>query len=84
MKNNSVKEILSYLNETNYRTEMTIQEDVFSYYRNDTWESNKKYAYMLRRGVTKGLIGRVQWKRKHESRPYFYYYITNTGRKFIN
>jgi hypothetical protein len=71
----SVKEIVDFLKTTNYKTESQIQEQVFGYYRNSSYESNKKYADMLRRGLAKGLIKRLLWKKKSDSRNYYYYYV---------
>jgi hypothetical protein len=71
----SVKEIVDFLKTTNYKTERQIQEQVFGYYRNSSYESNKKYADMLRRGLAKGLIKRLLWKKKSDSRNYYYYYV---------
>jgi hypothetical protein len=71
----SVKEIVDFLKTTNYKTESQIQEQVFGYYRNSSYESNKKYADMLRRGLQKGLIKRLLWKKKSDSRNYYYYYV---------
>jgi hypothetical protein len=58
----SVKEIINYLSENPFKSESEIQEDVFNYYRKDSFESNKKYADMLRRGLNKGLISSVERK----------------------
>jgi len=58
----SIKEIVDYLVENPFQTESEIQEKVFDYYRNETWESNRKYADMLRRGLKKGLISSVERK----------------------
>ena len=69
----SVKEIVNFLIENPFQTESEIQEQVFDYFRNETWESNKKYADMLRRGMAKGLIKRIYWKRKSDSRPLYRY-----------
>lgn len=72
---NSVKQIVDYLKENPNQTETEIQENVFDYYRNHprTLESNKKYADLLRRGVAKGLIFRIEQK-KNRSR--FVYSVT--------
>ena len=59
-KSNSVKQIVDFLNLTVCASENTIMEQVFGYYRNSTWESNKKYADMLRRGLSKGLYRRFE------------------------
>jgi hypothetical protein len=70
----SVNEIVEFLKTTNHQTESQIQEKVFGYYRNYSYESNKKYADMLRRGLQKGLYKRILWKRKSDSRALYYYY----------
>jgi len=71
----SVKEIVNFLKENNYKTESEIQEIVFGYYRNRGRESNKKYADMLRRGLEKGLYKRLLWRKKSDKRNLYYYYI---------
>jgi hypothetical protein len=71
----SVNEIVDFLKTTNYKTEGQIQEQVFGYYRNETIKSNKKYADMLRRGLAKGLVKRLLWKKKSDNRNYYYYYV---------
>jgi hypothetical protein len=76
----SVKEIVSFLQTSNYQTESQIQEKVFGYFRNSTWESNKKYADMLRRGLEKGLYKRILWKKKSDSRNLYYYYVVNKSK----
>ena len=63
----SVKEIVEFLKQNPNQTESEIQEKVFGYYRNSSIFSNKKYADMLRRGLTKGLIVRTEQK-KNQSR----------------
>ena len=69
----SVKEIVNFLNNNPNQTESEIQERVFGYYRNSSIYSNKKYADMLRRGLTKGLIFRIKQK-KNQSQ--FVYSVT--------
>jgi hypothetical protein len=76
----SVKEIVNFLQTSNYQTESQIQEKVFGYFRNETWESNKKYADMLRRGLEKGLYKRILWKKKSDSRNLYYYYVVNKSK----
>ena len=73
----SVKEIVNFLKENPFQTESEIQEKVFDYYRNETWESNKKYADMLRRGLSKGLYKRMLLQEEGDSRAYYKYYIEN-------
>lgn len=71
----SVKEIVEYLQQNPFQTESEIQENVFGYYRNETIESNKKYADMLRRGLAKGYYKRILWKRKCDTRSLYRYYV---------
>ena len=71
----SVKEITTFLQKNPFRTESQIQEQVFGYYRNSSFFSNKKYADMLRRGLAKGLIKRIIWKRKSDDRALYRYYV---------
>ena len=54
-----------------YTSESEIQENVFDYFRNETWESNKKYADLLRRAVSKGLVHRVKHKKGRSQFVYF-------------
>ena len=72
----SVKEIEEFLYKNSFKTENEIQESVFNYYRNETSESNKKYADMLRRGLVKGTIKRVWWTKRGTDRAYYYYFST--------
>jgi hypothetical protein len=71
----SVNEIVEFLIKNPFRTESEIQERVFGYYRNSSIFSNKKYADMLRRGLDKGLVKRIIWKKKSESRKLYFYYV---------
>ena len=75
----SVKEIIHFLVVNPFRTENEIQEKVFGYYRSGNFNSNKKYAEMLRRGMDKGMIKRIYWKRKNDSRPLYRYYIPSSA-----
>ena len=77
----SVNEIVNFLIEKPFRTESEIQEQVFDYYRNETWESNKKYADMLRRGLSKGLYKRILWKTKYDSRNLYRYYVPTSAKE---
>ena len=74
----SVKEIINFLIENPFKTESEIQENVFDYYRNETWESNKKYADMLRRGLEKGYYKRILWRTKSDSRALYRYYVPSS------
>ena len=68
---NSVKQIVEYLKQDNFQTESEIQENVFAYFRNETIESNKKYADLLRRAVSRGLVHRVKHKKGRSQYVYF-------------
>ena len=62
-KQNSVKQIVEFLDLTVIATEGQIQREVFGYYRKSKGgESNKKYADMLRRGLAKGLYNSFEMK----------------------
>ena len=62
-KQNSVKQIVEFLDLTVIATEGQIQKEVFGYYRKSKGgEANKKYADMLRRGIKKGLYNRFKMK----------------------
>jgi hypothetical protein len=77
---NSVNQIVEHLIKFPFQTESEIQEDLFGYFRNETWESNKKYADLLRRGLAKGLYKRILWKRKSDSRNLYRYYVVNKSK----
>ena len=80
----SVNEIVEFLIKNPFQTESEIQEDLFGYYRNETWESNKKYADLLRRGLQKGLYKRFLWKKKSDSRNLYRYYVpTSVKENFL-
>tara|TARA_R110001592_G_scaffold1106_1_gene6515 strand:+ start:366 stop:590 length:225 start_codon:yes stop_codon:yes gene_type:complete len=70
---NSVKEVVEYLKSNPMSTETEIQQGVWDYYRGSTWESNKKYADLLRRGLRKGLYSRVEIENSRRSK--FFYFI---------
>jgi hypothetical protein len=57
---NSVKQIEKYLELTVLASESKIQREVFGYNRTESFESNKKYADLLRRGWYKDLYERVE------------------------
>ena len=71
----SVKEIQSFLLNNPFSSESQIQEKVFGYFRNSSYESNKKYADMLRRGLAKGYYRRIVWKTNSDSRNLYRYYV---------
>lgn len=70
---NSVKQIINYLERYPFSTESQIMGDVFDYIRGETIESNKKYAELLRRGFYSGKIKRVEAKVKGNKSKFFYY-----------
>ena len=81
---NSVRKIVEYLIENPNRTESQIQEDAFNYYRNSTWESNKKYSDLLILGLLKGLYKRYLWKMKSDSKALYRYYVpTSVKENFL-
>jgi len=59
-KNNSVHQMVEVLKRIGPMTENEIHQTAFGYDRNNSFGSNKKYADMLRRGMRKGLIRRVE------------------------
>jgi hypothetical protein len=80
----SVKEIVHHLIDNSFKTETEIQVEVFSYYRGGV-EPNKKYADMLRRGLSKGLYKRILWKRKSDNIALYRYYVpTPVKENFLN
>jgi len=77
-KNNSVHEMVDALKTIGAMTENDISKAAFGYDRNSCESSNKKYADMLRRGMKKGLIDRIEWPAnaiKH-GRAKFIYFAT--------
>ena len=72
-KNNSVHEMVDALKRVGPMTETEIFKAAFGYDRNNSIYSNKKYADMLRRGMKKGLISRVEMEGT-TSRAKFVYY----------
>ena len=73
-KNNSVNQMVKVLKEYGPLTENDVNKAAFGYDRNTSFESNKKYADMLRRGMRKGLIKRID--ADPSSRSQFLYYAT--------
>jgi len=59
-KSNSVHEMVDVLRKLGPMTETEVFKAAFGYDRNNSNQSNKKYADMLRRGMRKGLISRVE------------------------
>tara|TARA_R110002050_G_scaffold71950_2_gene154840 strand:+ start:3592 stop:3879 length:288 start_codon:yes stop_codon:yes gene_type:complete len=59
-ENNSVHEMVDVLKKLGPMTETEVFKAAFGYDRNNSDQSNKKYADMIRRGMRKGLINRVE------------------------
>ena len=72
---NSVHEMVDALKRIGPMTENEIQKAAFGYDRNGSSQSNKKYADMLRRGMLKGIIDRVELKNA-STRTKFIYFAT--------
>jgi hypothetical protein len=75
VKRNSIKEVITFLEKNPFSTESEINEQVWSYFRNDTWESNKKYAEIIRRGLKAGKICRKEYS---IGRSKFVYFLPNS------
>ena len=77
---NSVIEMVDVLKRIGPMTETEIHKAAFGYDRNRDGGSNKKYADMLRRGMKKGFIDRIEWPSNaiYYGRSKFIYYATRT------
>tara|TARA_R110002167_G_scaffold352866_1_gene565915 strand:+ start:338 stop:649 length:312 start_codon:yes stop_codon:yes gene_type:complete len=75
---NSVNEMVEVLKRIGPMEENEINKAAFGFDRNNTHSSNKKYADMLRRGLKKGIIGRIKYPGNalHNSRAQFIYFAT--------
>lgn len=74
-KRNSINQIIDVLKWKQFLTENEIMFTAFGYDRNYSGASNKKYADMLRRGMAKGIIDRVEMKGWGDSRSKYLYYL---------
>lgn len=72
-QHNSVEQVVEFLNTNPLSTESDIQIKLWGYNRHTSYESNKKYAELLRRGLAKGLYTRVRLPIKGIQSRYFYY-----------
>ena len=72
-KPNSVKTIIELLKLDPFLSENEIMDKAFGYNRCVNWESNKKYADMLRRALDKGKVARVEASVAGSKSKYFYY-----------
>ena len=77
---NSVIEMVDVLTRIGPMTETEIHKAAFGYDRNRDAGSNKKYADMLRRGMKKGFIDRIEWPSNaiYYGRSKFIYFATRT------
>ena len=80
-KSNSVHNMVDVLKTVGPMTENEISKAAFGYDRNSSDESNKKYADMLRRGMKKGIIDRMEWPSnaiKHGRSKFIYFATKDT------
>tara|TARA_R110000822_G_scaffold3826_2_gene16385 strand:- start:11 stop:799 length:789 start_codon:yes stop_codon:yes gene_type:complete len=70
---NSVESMIDALRRKPFLSENELTWAAFDYDRNISGHSNKKYADMLRRGLRKGIIKRVEAKVKGKRATFFYY-----------
>lgn len=70
---NSVESMIDALRSEPFLSENELTTAAFGYDRNRSGHSNKKYADMLRRGLRKGIIKRVEAKVKGKRAKFFYY-----------
>ena len=73
-KRNSVNQMVEVLKQLGPMTENEITKKAFGYDRNTSFGSNKKYADMLRRGMRKGIIDRIEPAMKGRAK--FLYFAT--------
>jgi hypothetical protein len=71
---NSVQDMVEVLKVYGPMTENQINTKAFGYTRGASWGSNKKYADMLRRGLVKGIIDRVELPKNKSTRSTFIYF----------
>ena len=70
---NSVESMIDALRSKPFLSENELTTAAFGYDRNISGHSNKKYADMLRRGLRKGIIKRVEANVKGKRAKFFYY-----------
>ena len=83
-KRNSINQIIDVLKWKQFLTENEIMFTAFGYDRNDSRASNKKYADMLRRGMAKGIIDRVEMKKTPRNRSKYLYYLKENEMGIVN
>ena len=72
---NSVQDMVEVLKVYGPMTENQINTKAFGYTRGASFGSNKKYADMLRRGLVKGIIGRVELPNQQDVNLYILYQV---------
>jgi hypothetical protein len=70
---NNQKQIIDFLLYNPLKTEREIQISVWGYDRKRVFESNKKYADLLRRALRKKSIDRVKLKIKNKKEHWYYF-----------
>ena len=70
---NSVQDMVEVLKVYGPMTENQINTKAFGYTRGASFGSNKKYADMLRRGMIKGIIDRVEMKNASTRTKFIYF-----------
>jgi len=68
------KEIIEYLKNNPGKTENQIMEEVYGYFRNESYISNKKYADCLRRALYSNKVSRVKAETSKGTR-YIYFAV---------
>ena len=88
MKRNSIKQIIDILKWKQFLTENELMFVTFGYDRSHHGTqlgiSNKKYADMLRRGMAKGIIDRVEMKKTPRNRSKYLYYLKENEMGIVN
>ena len=72
---NSVQDMVEVLKVYGPMSENQINTKAFGYTRGASFGSNKKYADMLRRGLVKGIIDRVELPKNKSTRSTFMYFV---------
>ena len=74
VKRLKTQEILDYLEKYPGASETEIQIGAWGYNRSTSWESNNRYAKILRRNLRNGTIKRIKVKDKSEFNRFIYRY----------
>ncbi len=70
---NTQQDIVNTLENKPFLSENQLFKEAFGFDRNNSWESNKKYADLLRRTRKSGKIDRVKASVKGNKSRYFYF-----------